>query len=80
MKIFSENHLYDDPVRLIRMQGTTRKGVTIGKGAWVGTSAIILDGVSVGESSVVAAGSVVITDVPARCVVVGNPARKIRDF
>lgn len=80
VKIFSENHIFDDPTRPIRTQGTTRVGVHVGKGAWIGTSAIILDGVSIGEFSVIAAGSVVTKDVPARCVAAGVPARKIRDL
>ena len=80
VKIFSENHIFDDPTRPIRTQGTTRVGVHIGKGSWIGASAIILDGVSIGESSVIAAGSVVTKDVPARSIVAGAPARNIRDL
>ena len=49
--------------------------VEIGYGAWVGVGAIILHGVRIGPLSVVAAGSVVMEDVPPRTVVAGLPAR-----
>lgn len=46
--------------------------------AAVGTGAVILSGVTIGESAVVGAGAVVTRDVPAGAVVVGNPARVLR--
>lgn len=52
--------------------------VSIGDGVWVGERAIILKGVTIGRDSVVAAGSVVTKDVPARSVVAGNPARVVK--
>jgi acetyltransferase-like isoleucine patch superfamily enzyme len=52
----------------------------IGKGAWVGVNCIILAGVEIGEYSVVGAGSVVTKNVAPFSVVVGNPARKIKDI
>ncbi len=51
---------------------------TIGKGAWIAPGVIIFCGVSVGESSVVAAGSVVTKDVEPYTVVAGNPARRAK--
>jgi maltose O-acetyltransferase len=54
--------------------------VDIGNRVWIGNHAIILPGVTVGDDSVVGAGSVVVTDVPPRSVVVGNPAKVVRDF
>lgn len=45
--------------------------------AWVGTGAIVLKGVTIGESAVVAAGSVVTRDVPAKSVVAGSPAKVV---
>jgi acetyltransferase-like isoleucine patch superfamily enzyme len=56
-----------------------RKGPTIRRGARVGSGAVLLPGVEIGEEAFVGAGAVVLHDVPARAVVVGNPARKIRD-
>jgi acetyltransferase-like isoleucine patch superfamily enzyme len=50
---------------------------TIGHGAWIGTGARIVGNVSIGDNSVVGAGSVVIRDVPANTIVVGVPARVV---
>ena len=55
------------------------KGPTIRRGARVGGGAILLPGVEVGEEAFIAAGAVVTKDVPARKVVVGSPARVLRD-
>jgi acetyltransferase-like isoleucine patch superfamily enzyme len=55
------------------------KGPTIRRGARIGGGAVILPGVEIGEEAFVGAGAVVLRDVPARAVVVGNPARQIRE-
>ncbi|KAA0690874.1 antibiotic acetyltransferase [Halopseudomonas laoshanensis] len=51
---------------------------TIGNDVWIGRSAIILSGVSVGDGAVVGAGSIVTKNVPPYAVVAGNPAKIIR--
>lgn len=56
----------------------TCKPVHICRRAWIGAGASILPGVTIGENSVVGAGSVVTKDVPADTIVAGNPARIIR--
>jgi acetyltransferase-like isoleucine patch superfamily enzyme len=56
-----------------------RKGPTIRRGARVGGGAVLLPGIEIGEEAFVGAGAVVLRDVPARAVVVGNPARQIRE-
>lgn len=53
--------------------------VVIGDKVWIGTGTIILSGVRIGSSAVVAAGSVVTADVPDGAVAGGNPARVVRD-
>jgi acetyltransferase-like isoleucine patch superfamily enzyme len=55
------------------------KGPTIRRGARVGGGAILCPGVEIGEEAFVGAGAVVTKDVPPRVVVVGNPARALRD-
>ena len=55
------------------------KGPIVRRGARVGGGAVLLPGVEIGEEAFVGAGAVVLHDVPARAVVVGNPARQIRD-
>jgi acetyltransferase-like isoleucine patch superfamily enzyme len=54
--------------------------VIISDNVWIGMNAIILKGVTIGENSVVAAGSVVTKSVPANTVVAGNPAVAIKKF
>lgn len=54
--------------------------VVIEDNAWLANRALILPGVTIGHDSVVGAGSVVMTDVPPRCVVLGNPARVVKKF
>ncbi|HWU45411.1 MAG TPA: DapH/DapD/GlmU-related protein, partial [Humibacter sp.] len=53
--------------------------MTIGDDVWIGSNAVILDGVSIGPHSVIAAGAVVTKDVPDWSIVGGNPAKRIRD-
>jgi acetyltransferase-like isoleucine patch superfamily enzyme len=55
------------------------RGPTIRRGARVGGGAVLLPGIEVGEEAFVGAGAIVLRDVPARAVVVGSPARHIRD-
>jgi acetyltransferase-like isoleucine patch superfamily enzyme len=54
-------------------------GPTIRRGARVGGGAILCPGVEIGEEAFVGAGAVVTKDVPPRAVVVGNPARQLRE-
>lgn len=54
--------------------------VTIGDGVWIGNRATILPGVTIGDGAVVGAGSVVMSDIPARTLAMGNPARVIKKF
>ena len=53
--------------------------VIIGDNVWIGDKATILPNVTIGDGAVIAANSVVTKDVPAYCVVAGNPARIIRN-
>jgi acetyltransferase-like isoleucine patch superfamily enzyme len=55
------------------------KGPTIRRGARVGGGAVLCPGVEIGEEAFVGAGAVVVRDVPPRTVVVGNPARALRE-
>lgn len=51
------------------------KGIKLGRNVWIGANATILSGVTIGDNSVVAAGSVVTKDVPANTLVMGSPAK-----
>ena len=52
--------------------------VTIGDDVFIGTRAIVQKGVTIGDGSIVAAGSVVVRDVPPRSIVAGNPAKMVK--
>jgi len=54
------------------------KQIKLCDNVWIGVSSIILKGVTIGENSIVAAGSVVTKDVPADCIVAGNPASVVK--
>jgi maltose O-acetyltransferase len=68
-----------DPQR--RQKGIeTARPITIGNNVWVGMGAKILDGVTIGDNAVIAAGAVVNINVPANTVVAGVPAKVIREI
>jgi acetyltransferase-like isoleucine patch superfamily enzyme len=54
------------------------RGIRIGNDVWIGSHVVILDGITVGDHAVLAAGAIVTKDVPAGAIVGGNPARLIR--
>lgn len=55
------------------------KPIIIGNNVWVGQGAMILKGVTIGEGAIIGAKSLVTKDVPAHCVVAGNPARVVKE-
>ncbi|MGB4143821.1 MAG: acyltransferase [Candidatus Methanoculleus thermohydrogenotrophicum] len=56
----------------------TVKPVRIGRGVWMAPGCIVIQGVDIGENSVIGTGSVVLWDIPAGTVVMGNPARPMK--
>ncbi len=54
--------------------------VHIGRNVWIGAGALIMPGVTIGDNSVIGAGSVVTKDIPANVVAVGNPCRVMREI
>ncbi|NRW82134.1 acetyltransferase-like isoleucine patch superfamily enzyme [Clostridium beijerinckii] len=54
--------------------------VRIGNNVWIGSNAVILPGVTIGDNSVIGAGSVVTHDIPENVVAVGNPCRVLREI
>lgn len=54
--------------------------VHIGNNVWIGANVVILPGVTIGDNTVIGAGSVVTKDIPANVVAVGNPCRVLREI
>tara|TARA_R110002072_G_scaffold241582_1_gene400408 strand:- start:2486 stop:3196 length:711 start_codon:yes stop_codon:yes gene_type:complete len=77
VKIFSENHRFNDTQLPIVHQGEDRKGVVIGENNWIGAQSIILDGVVLGEGCVVAANTVVTKSFANGSIIAGIPGRLI---
>jgi len=68
--------IYDIDTKLKTNEG---KSINIGNHVWLGIRAIILKGVTIGDNSIVAAGSIVTKDVKANTIVSGNPARQVKE-
>jgi acetyltransferase-like isoleucine patch superfamily enzyme len=77
----SENvSIWDSDVHeVIRKDNVMTKPIKIGNHVWIGTNAIILKGVNIGDNSIIAAGSVVNRDIPENCLAAGNPAKIIKE-
>jgi acetyltransferase-like isoleucine patch superfamily enzyme len=79
VSMFAANHHFDDPTLSILEQGTgTKGGIEIEDDVWIGTHAVILDGVIIGKGSVIGAGAVVTKDVMPYSVMTGVPAKMVR--
>jgi len=78
VNIFSENHIFDDLDVPIKNQGVKKDKTTIGSDVWIGANVSIMSGVMVGNSCVIAAGSVVTKDIEPFSIVGGIPAKIIR--
>lgn len=74
--IITEEHTLDVKRRIQGLEYT--HPVTIGNNVWICTGALILPGVTIGDNSVIGAGSVVTKDIPPNSLAVGNPCRVIR--
>jgi maltose O-acetyltransferase len=78
VQLITATHPIDPSVR--RAAWEQALPVTIGDGVWLGAGALVCPGVSIGENTVVGAGSVVTRDLPAGVVAYGNPARVAREI
>jgi acetyltransferase-like isoleucine patch superfamily enzyme len=56
------------------------KPIHIGKRVWIGSGSMILPGITIGDNSIVGAGSIVTKDVPPNVIVAGNPAKFIKNI
>lgn len=71
-------HSIDPEMRRNGDNDIKSKPIYIGKNVFIGGHCIILKGVSIGDNSVIGAGSVVTKDIPSNCIAAGNPCRIIR--
>lgn len=76
VQIYTATHPMEHKVRASGLENA--KPITIGDDVWVGGCAVICPGVSIGDRSVIGAGSVVTKDIPADVFAAGNPCRVIR--
>jgi acetyltransferase-like isoleucine patch superfamily enzyme len=79
VQIAAVNHVYSDPDKFIKDQGITAQGIRIEDDVWLGSTVVVVDGVTIGKGSVVGAGAVVTKDLPPYSVAVGVPAKIVKD-
>lgn len=80
-------HPVDPNYRLAQMKGesfpfesVSKRKIKIGCNVWVGWGVIILKGVTIGDNSIIAAGSVVVSDIPQNVIAAGNPAKVVKNI
>ena len=73
--IISSNHDAGDFA-----EHTHERPLTIGSHVWIGMNVVVLPGVCIGDNSIIGAGSVVVQDIPANSLAVGNPCRVVRSI
>jgi acetyltransferase-like isoleucine patch superfamily enzyme len=74
-----ENHNYDDLETPVRLQGVNHKGIKVGKNCWIGAKVTILDGVTIEDNCIIAAGAVLIAGTYKRNSIYGGvPAKFLK--
>jgi len=74
------NHGYEDISLPPSHQKVSTNPIVVEDEVWIGANVVITSGVTIGKHSVVAAGSVVVKDVPPYSVVVGNPGKILKQY
>jgi len=77
VQLLTATHPLDPETR--RAKWESGEPIVIGDNVWLGGGVIVCPGVTIGENTVVGAGAVVVNDLPANVIAVGNPARVIRE-
>jgi acetyltransferase-like isoleucine patch superfamily enzyme len=78
---YTGNHAFDNrDIPIINQGHRESKDIIIKKGCWIGANAIILPGVTIGENTVIGAGSIVTKSIPSKVVAAGNPAKIIKSL
>jgi maltose O-acetyltransferase len=76
VQLLTPTHPLEAEARRAKLEAA--KPITIGHNVWLGGGVIVCPGVTIGDNTVVGAGSVVVRDLPANVLAVGNPARIVR--
>lgn len=76
--IYTDNHKYENCGWIPFGKEVVCCPVIIGNHVWIGGNSVVVPGVKIGQGAIIAAGSVVVNDVPECAVVGGNPARVIK--
>jgi len=76
--VSGSNHNFSNVNSNINKQGISSKGIIIKNNVWLGAQVTILDGVTIGENSIIGAGSVVTKSIPKNSIAVGNPCTVIK--
>jgi maltose O-acetyltransferase len=77
VQLLTATHPLDPETR--RAKWEAGEPIVIGNNVWLGGGVIVCPGVTIGENTVVGAGAVVVKDLPANVIAVGNPARVLRE-
>ena len=75
--IYAHNYNFSDPSKTIKEQGFVSKGITIEDDCWLGSGVRVVDGVTIGQCSVIGAGAVVTKNIPPYSIAVGVPAKVV---
>lgn len=78
VEILSASHVFDDPWMPIKFQEAKFGKVRIGEDVWIGSHAVVLFGVTIGDGAVIGSGAVVNKDIPSYSVAVGVPAKVVK--
>ncbi len=75
--IYAHNYNFTDPTQKIKDQGFTYQGIIIEDDCWLGSGVKVMDGVTIGQGSIIGAGAVVTKNIPPYSIAVGVPAKVI---
>ncbi|WP_199302752.1 DapH/DapD/GlmU-related protein [Oscillatoria sp. FACHB-1406] len=78
VQIYTATHPVNPQERLSGKESAA--AIKIGNNVWLGGNVVICPGVTIGDNTTIGAGSVVVKDIPANVVAVGNPCRVIRQL
>lgn len=74
--LYTSNHLFDARER--QLGGCVAKPIKVGSHCWLGANVSVTPGVTIGDNTIIGAGSVVTHDIPANVIAAGSPAKVIR--